>query len=1382
MRPLLPLLALLAVSCGSPIYRAVAPSTPLHVNPVGDADDARRFYLGRRLPAGAAEMPIDRYDAARAHIAAMPAVSAAPARGAIPHLAGTVTAWTSVGPGNVGGRTRSLVVNPSNPSIMYAGATTGGVWKTTNGGQSWAPLWDSFPTLNVGALAIDNSNPDTIYAGTGEWYTGFPGDGIFKTTDGGATWTHLASNATMTSRFEYVNKLVVSPNNSQRLYAATWSGVYVSANGGVYWTQLLTTQTAYYGCQDLVVRPDLTTDTLFASCSGATSTGDYQILRNTTAPSSTWVQVQTQTNMGRASLAIAPSQPTTIYAMAADYDTKSPYNRGLLAVFRSSSGGDPGTWTRQVDNTSSVGLNTLLLSDVRDSTTALCANGGPVAPTSNQGSYDNVIAVDPTNPNTVWAGGVDLFRSDDGGANWGVASLWQAAYTSNQFAHADRHVIVFHPNYDGAGNQTMFLGNDGGLFRTDNARAAVSTGPMGGCFANFQANSSVFWKNLNNSFVATQFYHGLAYPGGAAYMGGAQDNSVSRGTDLAGINAWQFFSTGDGTAVGIDPFDANHVLQSKQRLSLSRAIDGGTFIGATSGITEDPNNFPFVPALAVDPNDGRRVYLGGVTNLWRSQDFAGTWTAAAPVEAGSSVTFIAVNPADPNSLLFGTALGYIYSNSSALTSSGSTAWASARPRIAAVTSLTYDPTDPLIVYASYSNLKSTSTDAHIYKSPDGGITWSASDGAGAASIPDVPTFKVLVNPYNPSTVYVGSDLGIFVSTDGGATWGHDPNAFASLRVEDLAFDRTVNPNWLFAFTYGRGVFRTPLSGAPAPACSYQVSPTSISDSGFGSAVPVQVTAPNGCSWVGIPGALPNIFRVDSPAQGTGSGTAVVYIEPNTGGAARSDTLNIAGVAVTVNQSGVSSFSSATGDTFTAPVTLNIPGIALSSSSSLTTSATDPVHSCTGNADFKTGWWRVTPTVSGTLQILATGRRTDISGNSGIVLTAYPASATAAPAMASELGCATVPQDTAGRIDASIRFPVSAGTPYLVEVSALGAGAAFNSSITLAATMSSSPDVTLSLSPSSASAIPGGNIVQFTANVANAANGNVRWSISPAIGVISPAGIYTPPPSISAPATIAVTATTLAIPQKQAVATLTIAPPGGGGPAPSISAVSNAASGAASIAPNTWVAINGTNLAANTRVWTGADFIAGQMPTALDGVSVTIDGRKAYVFYISPTQVNVLAPLAGKTGPVSVVLTTANGSSAPATVTQNGFAPSFFLFGGKYAAATHANGSLLGPATLYPGSSTPAQRGETIVLYANGFGEAAPGLVPASASQAGVLPSNPTFTIGGLPVAVQFAGVISPGLYQFNVVVPSAAPNGDLPLTVTYMGASGPTGVFVTVGN
>ena len=1374
-----------------------------HAAPIEDAEGARKFFLQQRLPAGMTELPVNRYVAAREHIAGMPRIpiaSSAPRAGLRAEAVATETGWTSVGPGNVGGRTRALLINPQNPSIMYAGAVTGGVWKTTNAGQSWTPLFDSQAVLNIGALLMDPTDPNTIYAGTGEWYTAFQGDGIYKTTDGGVTWVLLP--ATANSQFYYVNELVVSPTNNLRLYAATWSGVWTSPNGGNTWTNILSTKIAYYGCQGLAIRPDTPTDIVFASCSGATAAGDYQILQNTTAPSTAWVQVQTQPTQGRTSLAIAPSQPTTIYAMSTVNDSTSPLYHALLAVYVSTSGGGAGTWTTQVTNTDPNPINTLLLTDSRTatdppgSTTNYCSGTGPVVPATGQGNYDNLLAVDPTNPNVVWAGGIDLFRSDNGGTTWGVASLWQVPYGNPQFAHADRHVIQFHPNYNGTTNQTMYLGNDGGLFRTDNALGAVATGPLAVCIATFESTSAVRWIDLNSSFVATQFYHGFAYPGGLAYMGGAQDNSVSRGTDLGSLNAWTIFSTGDGTAVSIDPFDANHVLKSTQNLSLDRAIDGGTFLSSVTGITESSASFPFVPALAGDPNDGNRLFLGGTTNLWRSLDGAATWTAAAPVEAKSQVTAIAVSPADSNTVLFGTELGFIYRTTAALSSNSATQWSSSQPRNAFVSGLAYDPTDPQIVYATYSTLKSAPSDAHIYKSFDGGVTWAASDGSGPGELPDTPVFRLLVNPYNPSTLYVGSDLGVFVSTDAGGTWGHDPNEFSNVIVEELAFDQVANPNWLFAFTYGRGAFRAPLPGSASPSCNFSVIPTTITADPFGGLVPVTVSAPSGCAWAGIPGSLPAAFQVQSPAQGVGSGSAYVNIEPNTG-SARSDTLTIANTAVTVNQGAAAAVSRTLGDQENFPATLTAPGIAQISSATLTSSAGDPTHSCTGSTDFKTGWWTVTPTTSGALQILASARRTDVTGNSGIVLTAYAGSGAA-----TELGCATVPQDTSSEIDAVIRFSVSAGTVYLVEVSALGAGSTFSGTVTVAATMSASPEVTVSVTPASANATAGGGAAPFTAQVANAANTAVRWSISPQLGAISPAGIYTPPATLAATAKVTVTATTFSPPFKQATATVNVVPPSGGGYTPTITSggivSASAFGGFAAATPGSWIEIYGSNLGPSSGyTWQGSDFIGNNAPTALQGVSLKINGAPAFLDYVSATQVNAQVPAGVGTGPATVILTNSNGESEAFPLMLNALepgllAPSSFTVGGKqYVVAFNSDGSYTLPTASTLGlNSRPAKPGETVVIYGVGFGPVAasggtpisPGIVVTQANQ---LTNSMQMALGGTRATLTYEGLAPNfvGLYQFNVVVPPSLASSDtVPLTFNVGGNTGSQTLYTAVHN
>jgi uncharacterized protein (TIGR03437 family) len=235
--------------------------------------------------------------------------------------------------------------------------------------------------------------------------------------------------------------------------------------------------------------------------------------------------------------------------------------------------------------------------------------------------------------------------------------------------------------------------------------------------------------------------------------------------------------------------------------------------------------------------------------------------------------------------------------------------------------------------------------------------------------------------------------------------------------------------------------------------------------------------------------------------------------------------------------------------------------------------------------------------------------------------------------------------------------------------------------------------------------------------------------------------------------------------------------------------------AAGITQNGWVEIKGNNLVpANAPAagvfWSSApEFAQGKMPTSIGGVSVTINGKPAYVyFYCSAVtstclsdQVNVLAPLDSTTGPVQIVVTNGATPSAPFTATLQPGVPSFFLFSANYVVATHANGTLLGPTTLYAGLSTPASRNETVVLYGTGFGLPSTPPVLGSSSQSGSLPTLPVCKIGTDNAPVAFAGLISPGLFQVNLTVPNtAATTGDRPITCTYNGATTPASDVITV--
>jgi uncharacterized protein (TIGR03437 family) len=233
--------------------------------------------------------------------------------------------------------------------------------------------------------------------------------------------------------------------------------------------------------------------------------------------------------------------------------------------------------------------------------------------------------------------------------------------------------------------------------------------------------------------------------------------------------------------------------------------------------------------------------------------------------------------------------------------------------------------------------------------------------------------------------------------------------------------------------------------------------------------------------------------------------------------------------------------------------------------------------------------------------------------------------------------------------------------------------------------------------------------------------------------------------------------------------------------PEISSVITVAGGAPVSAQNAWMEVHGIKLSATTRLWQGSDFLNNQMPTQLDGVSVTVNGKPAFVEYISLTQINILTPLDTAQGTVQVKVTSGGVTSASIYVPVQTAAPGFFLFGrGPYVAATHALGNYLGPASLYPGLTTPAKPGEVVTLYAGGFGQTSPAILDGSLTQSGNLTPQPVIIVGGTRAVVQFAGVTAPGLYQFNIVIPPSTPDGDATIAATYAGFTTQAGVLIPV--
>ena len=804
-----------------------------------DPGAAARSDLARRQPIdGRLDMPRS-YEAATRHVASLARFSSAIGRdlpAAQPALrvwlsgsrvmslrdtsspARVLDAWTPLGPGNVGGRTRVVKFHPAVPTTLFAAGVSGGIWKSDDNGITWRPTGDGLTNIAVNSLLIDPARPDVMYAGTGEGYfreeirgTGLPlrGSGIYITTDGARSWQQLP--ATNTPDFHWVNDLEFGVNDSRRIYAATRSGVWRSTDRGVTWARLLAVDVRG-GCLDLALRPDRSEDVLFASCGSYEQATVYRFPR--AADRSDAEVVLREPDMGRTSLAIAPSSPDVIYALAAS-NAAGPlgiYEQGLLAVYRSDRGGVAGSWDTRVNHHDPTFLNTMLLTNVASAAARVCSVQGSTALPSTMGWYNNVIAVDPRDPNRVWAAGVEWFRSDDGGRNWGLASFGYAG-TGSFYVHADQHAITFHPNYDGDGNQIVLVGNDGGIFRTTNARAATSNSPLAPCFGGQPIQ--VAWTSLNRGYGVTQFYHGTPFPDGTQYLAGAQDNNTLLGSDATGPDGWRPVFGGDGGFSAVHPTQTSTWLMEYQWGNLGRTTNGGATVTGppqsragldpifASGLGPE-GNYLFIPPFTHDPRTNN-IWLGG-NFLYRGPSFGLTWQKVGfAMPEGGRISAIAVSSRTAGTLAIGTDKGHV----TRVVDGGGVGVATSfnTPRSGWVTSIAFDPLDDNVLYATYGNFGG----AHVFRSINGGASWQSLDGSGPTGIPDLPVHSMVVDPDDRQRLYLGTDLGVMVSIDGGQTWMTEETGFGPAVTMWLSLIRTpAGQKQLFAFTHGRGAWRVTL--------------------------------------------------------------------------------------------------------------------------------------------------------------------------------------------------------------------------------------------------------------------------------------------------------------------------------------------------------------------------------------------------------------------------------------------------------------------------------------------------------------------------------------------------------------------------------------------
>jgi photosystem II stability/assembly factor-like uncharacterized protein len=646
---------------------------------------------------------------------------------------------------------------------------------------------------------MDPYNSQILYAGTGEGYFGFDnilGDGIYKTINGGQSWNHLDSAFISNT----INDIVISKVNSNTIYAATVTGVLKSNDAGQTWANILS-HTNNGGCLDLEIKNNNSVDYLFVSCG---TLGEATVYRNTNAintPNS-WLPVLVpDPNRGRTTLAIAPSNQQVVYALSASNETDPDKKDGLYKVYKSTTSGS--SWFVPVDNNTTDKPSRALLSEPISTSYIECGFGSQNY-YSNQGWHNNSITVDPLDEDRIWAGGVALFRSDDGGFTWGEASYWPSL-SSDQYVHADIHSIVFHPNYNGSSNTTLLVANDGGIFKTTNANDAVASteyafpdSPL--CGSQY---IEVNWQKLNNGYAVTQFNHGAIFPSGDSYWGGTQDNGFLWGSQATGLD-WQRILGGDGSHVEINKDNSNILYANTIGMNFRKSINAGvSFQSATNGFL----NFSalFVNPFAIDPNNQQRLWIASSEYIYRTDNAADTWSRANSNLLNILGSALAVSPINSDLVLVGTASGNIHKTLNATTATASTIWSVSTPRGGHVTSLTFNPNNDNEVIATYGSLHGG---AHIWKSTDAGDTWFAIDGSGFNSVPNIPVLSLAYDSLNTDIMFAGTDLGVLITYDGGENWSNaNANVLPKTPTEHLAFVDTPQFTGIYAFTYGRSVYR-----------------------------------------------------------------------------------------------------------------------------------------------------------------------------------------------------------------------------------------------------------------------------------------------------------------------------------------------------------------------------------------------------------------------------------------------------------------------------------------------------------------------------------------------------------------------------------------------
>lgn len=681
----------------------------------------------------------------------------------------TALGWTERGPNNIGGRTRTIMIDKRDATgnTVFAGSVSGGIFKTTNFTNA-TPVWtivnDFLPNLAVSNLLQDAAHPDTMYATTGEgWFNidAVRGGGIFKSTDGGSTWNVMPS----TTGFEYVQDMLIDNNGnfyvSLRNTITTDSrGVMRSTDRGASWVRVLGLPIPGFGTGRAA---DLELGSNGDVYAGLGILGRSEIYKSSfathganTGALGNWTNITpaTPAPTQRTEIVLAPSDPQRVYLLMQDSATSQ-----VLNIFRSTNGG--ANWT------------------VLAAPAAL--NNGA----ASQTWFNLTGAVDPNDANVLIVGGLNLAKTTDGGNNWTTIS-------TSPTVHVDHHALVFD------GSSRLINGNDGGVYYSTNINAATPS-----------------FTNKNNGYNVTQFYGCDVHPSSTNYfLAGAQDNGTQKFT-TAGMNSTTPATGGDGGFCHIDQVNPQLQITSNTGNNYRFSTNGGTSFAPATAASNDRGQF-INPTDFDDNNDV--LYCGDDAGKYY---FVNNWSgtpAGTQVNLGAigtrEVTAVKVDPFAANTIWVGASyanLSPAVVKLSAANTISPTVLASASlnaPQNSAVSSIDVDPSNPNHILVTLSNFGIV----NVFESNDGGNNYTAIEG----NLPDMPVRWGMFAPLNAELngtggglggIIIGTELGVWTTSQinaGSTVWIPNNTGLSNVRVDMLRY-RSAD-NTLVAATHGRGLF------------------------------------------------------------------------------------------------------------------------------------------------------------------------------------------------------------------------------------------------------------------------------------------------------------------------------------------------------------------------------------------------------------------------------------------------------------------------------------------------------------------------------------------------------------------------------------------------